>query len=187
LRRPIIWRWLILLEFSDLMLDVLLGFLALYFVDVVGVSPAEAGLAVAVWTGAGLAGDFLLIPLLERVRGLDYLRVSVLIKCGLYPAFLLLPGVAPKVALLALLGFLNAGWYAILQARLYSAMPGQSGTALALTNVSGMVGGLIPLGLGFVAERYGLGATMWLLLAGPLALLVGLARRTETETPGFGD
>ena len=73
LRRGEVLRWLTLLQFSDLMLDVLLGFLALYFVDVVGVTPAQAGLAVAVWTGVGLLGDFLLIPLLERVRGLSYL------------------------------------------------------------------------------------------------------------------
>jgi FSR family fosmidomycin resistance protein-like MFS transporter len=42
---------------SDLVSDVLLGFLALYLVDSVGVSPARAGVAVAVWAGVGLAGD----------------------------------------------------------------------------------------------------------------------------------
>jgi FSR family fosmidomycin resistance protein-like MFS transporter len=64
LQRGEVLRWLTLLEFSDLMLDVLLGFLALYFVDVAGATPAQAGAAVAVWTGAGLLGDLLLIPLL---------------------------------------------------------------------------------------------------------------------------
>ena len=39
------------------------------------------------------------------------------------------------------------------------------------------IGGLIPLGLGLVAERVDLRLTMWLLLLGPLALLVGLPRR----------
>jgi len=34
----------------------------------------EAAASVAVWTGVGLLGDFLLIPLLERVKGMDYLR-----------------------------------------------------------------------------------------------------------------
>lgn len=38
LRQKEVLRWLVLLEFSDLMLDVLLGFLALYFVDVAGFS-----------------------------------------------------------------------------------------------------------------------------------------------------
>ena len=44
LRRGEVVRWLALLELADLMMDILLGFLALYFVDVVGVTPAQAGL-----------------------------------------------------------------------------------------------------------------------------------------------
>jgi len=169
-------RWLILLPFSDLMLDVLLGFLALYFVDVVGVNPAQAGMAVAMWTGAGLVGDLLLIPLPERVRGLSYLRLSVVAEGALFVAFLLLPGLWPKLVVLALLGLLNAGWYSILKARSYSAMPGQSGTVMALDNLFGLLGSLMPLGLGFIAQRYDLRVTMWLLLAGPVALWVGLPR-----------
>src|SRR5205814_25565 len=57
LGRGAVLRWLILLQVTDLMGDVLFGFLALYFVDVVRVSPALAGLAVFAWTAAGLAGD----------------------------------------------------------------------------------------------------------------------------------
>ncbi len=79
LRRVEVIRWLSLLEFSDLMLDVLLGFLALYFVDIVGATIAQATLAVAIWSGMGLIGDFLLIPLLERISGLVYLRISALV------------------------------------------------------------------------------------------------------------
>ncbi|MCC7354430.1 MAG: MFS transporter [Anaerolineae bacterium] len=177
LRRGEVLRWLTLLHFSDLMLDVLLGFLALYFVDIVGATAAQAGVAVAVWTGLGLLGDLLLIPLLERIPGLRYLRASALIEMFLFPAFLLVPGIGAKMVLLGLLGFFNAGWYSILQARLYSAMPGQSGTVLTVGNIFGLVGGLAPLALGLIAERFDLGVTMWLLLLGPLALLVGLPRR----------
>ncbi len=179
LRRGEVLRWLILLQFSDLMLDVLHGFLALYFVDVVGVDEAQAGLAVAVWTGVGLIGDLLLIPLLERVRGLTYLRVSVLVEMVLFPAFLLVPGVAPKLVTLGLLGLFNAGWYSILQGQLYSAMPGQSGTVLAVSNLSGLVATMIPMGIGLAAERIGLGAAMWLFMAGPVALLIGLPRASQ--------
>ncbi len=175
--RPGVLRWLVLLEFSDLMLDVLLGFLALYLVDVGGATPAQAGLAVAVWTGArpGWATSRS-IPLLERVRGLRYLRISALLELALYPAVLLTSDFTAKLVLLALLGFFNSGWYAILQAQLYAALPGRSGTALAVKNVSGIVGSLIPLALGLAAQRWGLNLAMWLLLAGPVALLVGLAR-----------
>lgn len=177
IRRFEVLRWLILLEFSDLLLDVFFGFLALYMVDVAGRTPPEAGLAVAVWSGLGLLGDLFLIPLLERVRGLVYLRYSVLVELVLFPLFLLLPGFWPRLAVLALLGFFNAGWYSILQGRLYTAMPGQSGTVVALGSISGILGGLLPLGLGLVAEWSGLQAAMWLLLLGPLGLFVGLPRR----------
>ena len=79
--------------------------------------------------------------------------------------------------LLGLLGLFNAGWYSILKAHLYSSMPGQSGTVMAVDNVFGFAGALIPWGLGLAAERFGLQATMWLLLLGPLALLIGLPSR----------
>ena len=177
LKRIEVLRWLTLLQFSDLMLDVLLGFLALYFVDVVGLAAEQASLAVAVWTGVGLLGDLLLIPLLERVRGLSYLRVSALIELVLFPLFLLAPSIPAKFVLLGLLGFFNSGWYSILQAQLYSAMPGQSGTVMTVGNIYGLVGGLIPLALGWVAEQYDLRVTMWLMLLGPIALMVGIPRQ----------
>jgi FSR family fosmidomycin resistance protein-like MFS transporter len=182
LKRKEVLRWLVLLEFSDLMLDVLYGFLALYFVDVAGFSFPQAALAVAVWTGCGLASDFLLIPLLERVRGLDYLRVSVISELILFPLFLLSTSFYPKLILVGLLGFFNAGWYAILKANLYKSMPGQSGSVLALDNVSGMFGKLLPLAIGLVAQAYGLKSAMWLLLAGPVVLLIGLPSRNQVVT-----
>jgi FSR family fosmidomycin resistance protein-like MFS transporter len=177
LRRREVVRWLALLEFADLLLDVLYGYLALYFMDVLGASSARAGIAVAVWTVVGLLGDAFLIPLLARVSGIHYLRASALAMLVVFPAFLLANGTVPKLILLGLLGLLNAGWYAILKGRLYAAMPGQSATVLALGNVFGLAGSLLPLAIGLAAEWHGLGAAMWLLLLGPLALLVGLPRR----------
>ena len=174
LKRRNVLRWLTLLQFSDLMLDVLRGFLALYFVDVVGASNTQASFAITVWLGFGLLGDFLLIPLLERVQGLAYLRLSAIIVLCLYPAFLVAPNLNVKLIILGFLGFLNAGWYSILQGRLYTAMPGQSGTVMTLNNLAGFVGGLAPFALGWVAQQYGLQQTMWMLIVAPIALLIGL-------------
>lgn len=183
LKRREVVRWLVLLQLGDFTWDVLRGFLALYFVDVVGVSEGRAALAVVVWVWVGLPGDLLLLPVLERVRGVSYLRVSTSVVLVLFPAFLLAPGFATKVVLLGLLGFANAGWYAILKARLYAEMPGRSGAAMTLGNVFGLVGDFVPLALGAFAERFGLEAMMWLLTAGPLALLIGLLTvRAERET-----
>jgi len=179
LRRREVLRWLTLLQFSDLMLDILLGYLALYMVDVAGVSEAQASLAVAVWTVVGLVGDLAIIPLLERVRGLSYLRVSAALELVLYAALLLVDGFLPKLVILGVLGFFNSGWYSILQGQLYSAMPGQSGTVLAVTNVFGLVGSLIPTVIGLAAQYAGLDAAMWLLILGPVALLVGIPRNPQ--------
>jgi MFS transporter, FSR family, fosmidomycin resistance protein len=62
LKRMDVWRWLLLLEFADLMMDVLFSYLALYFVDVVHVTESQAGIAVTVWLAMGLITDFLFIP-----------------------------------------------------------------------------------------------------------------------------
>jgi len=176
LRRGEVLRWLILLQFADLMLDILHGYLALYFVDVAGIQPAQAALGVALWTGAGLVSDFLLIPLLERFSGLRYLRISALLTFLVFPAFLLIENWMLKLFLVGLLGILNAGWYAIPKGQLYSAMPGQSGTVMTLTNIFGFVGALIPLGIGWVAFNYGLENAIWLVLLGPTIMLFGIPR-----------
>jgi MFS transporter, FSR family, fosmidomycin resistance protein len=170
-------RWLVLLECADLLLDVLLGFVALYLVNEVGASAELGGLAVAVWTGAALAGGFGIVALLRRVSGLRYLRASAAASIVIYPAFLLVPGAGPKVVLLALLGLATAGWYSIPKARLYESLSGQSGAALTLSSLAGVPRGLFPLAIGIVAEGYGLDVAMWILLAGPVALLVGVPGR----------
>ena len=178
LRRRDVLRWLAVLEATDLMLDVFHGFLALYFVDVVGLSPQRAALAVAVWTVAGLVGDALLLPLLRRFDGLRYLRASAVAVAAVYPAFLLAPP-ALALPLLAVLGLLNSGWYAIPKARLFSALPGQSAAAaMTVGSLTSLAGSLIPLALGFAADSVGLHAVMWALLAAPLALLVLVPRAT---------
>ena len=182
LRRFEVLRWLTLLQCSDLMLDVLYGYLALYLVDVAGVDIGIAGIAIVVWTGVGLLGDVLIIPLLERVRGLTYLRYSAIAELFLYSAFLLVPNIVMKIVILGLLGIFNAGWYSVLQGQLYSAMPGRSGAVLTVGNIFGFVGGLVPLVIGAIADTFGLNAAMWLLLFGPIALLIGLPRRSNPDS-----
>lgn len=176
LRDREVLRWLALLEAADLLLDVFHGFLALYFVDVAGVSAVDAALAVAVWTGAGLVGDAALLWVLRRVSGFRYLRASALWALFAYPAFLGVSSLPAKLVLLALLGLLNSGWYALPKAGLYSTLPDESGTAVAVAGIGGLVGALVPAGLGFLAQALGLGPTMWLLLIAPAALLVGTPR-----------
>jgi MFS transporter, FSR family, fosmidomycin resistance protein len=178
LRRGAVWRWLILLEVTDLLGDVFLGFVALYFVDVAGATPVTAAVAVTVVAISGLVGDAVLVPLLRRVDGLRVLRWSAAMMLVAYPAFLLAPSVDAKLAVLSTLGALRAGWYAIPQARLFDEFHGSSGTAVAISDLGGLAARLVPIGIGLLAQRAGLGTAMWMLLAAPVALLVGLPRRT---------
>ena len=178
LRRREVLRWLAVLEAADLMLDVLHGFLALYLVDVAGLRPVDAGLGVAVWTGAGLAGDALLVLVLRRSNGLTVIRATAVASLVAYPAFLLVPGLALKLAALGALGLLNSGWYAIPKAELYAALTGRSGIAVAAGGLGGMAGTAAPLVLGVLAGRFGLAPTMWLLAAAPVALLALVPRRS---------
>jgi MFS transporter, FSR family, fosmidomycin resistance protein len=126
----------------------------------------------------------MIIPLLEKVPGLNYLRFSVIVELLLFPAFMLVPNLWAKLVTVGLLGLFNSGWYAILQGNLYSSMPGQSGTVIAISNIIGLFGKLIPFGIGLAAERFGLGSAMWLLLAGPLALFIGLPKNIPVLPKG---
>ena len=165
-------RWLLLIEVADLLVDVFTGFLALYLVDVAHLTPAFAALAIAVRLGAALAGDAALIVILERVSDLTVLRVSATAAALLYPAFLLVPGVVPKLAVLAVLSAATAPWYPVLQARLYGSLPGRSSVAVTLSSAAGLAGGLGPLAVGLVAQSFGLSWALAGLVLVPVAVLL---------------
>ncbi len=177
LRSRSVLRWLSLLQLTDLLGDVLLGYLALYLVDVADASPQLAGIAVAVLTVSALLGDALLIRVLRRLDGQRLLRWSALAALVAYPAFLLTEPLTAKIVLLVPIGVLRAGWYAIPQGRLYAELPARGGTTVALGAPANLLGSLLPLGVGAVASRAGLDGAMWLLLAAPISLIVLLPRR----------
>jgi MFS transporter, FSR family, fosmidomycin resistance protein len=165
-------RWLLLIEVANLLVDVFTGFLALYLVDVVHLSPAVAALAIAVRLGAALAGDTGLIAVLERVGDRAVLRVTAAAAALLYPVFLLVPGAVPKLAALALLSAATATWYPLLQARLYGSLPGRSSVAVTLSSAAGLAGGLGPLAVGLAAQGFGLSWALAGLAVVPVAVLL---------------
>jgi len=180
LKRKEVWRWLLLLEFADLMMDVLLSYLALYFVDVAQVSESQAGIAITFWLLLGLFTDFAFIPYIDRQPdSLKFLRLTAAAQLLFFPLFLLVPGFLPKLAIIIFVNFANTGWYPILQGRLYSSLPGQSASLMAISAVTTPIAKLFPLLLGFLADHFGLQTAMWLLLLGPIALLIGLPRNGQ--------
>jgi MFS transporter, FSR family, fosmidomycin resistance protein len=175
-RRPAVLRWLILLQVSDLLLDVLTGFVAVYFVAVAGVSPGRAALAVGVRLAADLAGSAVLVGVLERWPSRRVLRASAGAALALYPAFLLVPGFWAKVGVLAALSLVTPAWYPVLQAELYASLPGASGVAVSLNSAATLAGGLGPLAVGYLAGWLGLGWALAGLVIVPACVLAGTWR-----------
>jgi MFS transporter, FSR family, fosmidomycin resistance protein len=180
-------RWLVLLEIANLLVDVLTGFLALYLVDVAHLKPEIAALAIAIRFGAALAGDAALVFALDRVTDVTVLRVSAAAAALAYPGFLLAPGPAAKLAILAVLSAATAPWYPLLQARLYGSLPGRSPVAVTLASAAGLAGGLGPLAVGMIAGSLGLSWALAVLVMVPIAVLAGALRAARPPEPGRPD
>jgi FSR family fosmidomycin resistance protein-like MFS transporter len=172
LRSTALLRWVALLEFADLLMDVLTGYVALYFADVAGLNPAQTSLVLILLMLASLSADLLLIPLLERTPGRSIVRLSAACAIPLYVGFLLAPWVWGKVALLAGVRLSTLGWYQVLQGEAYAAVPGRSGTVAAVNSAAGLLGGALVWVIGLAADRFGLPSAMWLLLAAPITLVI---------------
>jgi FSR family fosmidomycin resistance protein-like MFS transporter len=184
LKRADVWRWLLLLEFADLMMDVLFSYLALYFVDVARATESQAGIAVTVWLAMGLITDFLFVPFIDRQKdSIKFLRISALMECFAFGVFLLTPGFIPKLIVVIAVNLFNTGWYPILQGRLYSSLPGQSASIMAIGSVTAPFAKFFPFLIGFLADQFGLQTAMWILILGPIALLIGLPRHRNNLIP----
>lgn len=176
IRNPRLMRWYILLDLSDLLLDVYLSYSALYFADAVGFNAAQVGLMMSALMAAGLAGNLILIPLLERVNGRRLVRFSAAIAGLAYIAWLLAPWAWAKITLAIIVRLLTLGWYEVLSGEAYASLPGRSGTVAAIGSLMGLLGGALIWFVGWFAGQAGLASAMWLLLAGPLALVFFMPR-----------
>jgi hypothetical protein len=97
----------------------------------------------------------------------------------LYPAFLLVPWLPAKLAILALLSLTTACWYPVIQAGLYTALPGRSGIAVFLSSTAALVGAVGPIVVGFIAQQAGLTWALAVLGAAPVAVIAILPAGTR--------
>jgi FSR family fosmidomycin resistance protein-like MFS transporter len=172
LRNSSLMRWLILLEFSDLLLDVLTGYLPLYFTDVTGMSLAQSSLMMSILMLVGLISNIALIPLLEKYPGRSLVRLSAGVTGLLFVVWLIAPWLWAKIGLIILIKLTTLGWYEVIQGEAFATIPGRSGTVMASTSLMGLLAGGISFFIGWVAAQAGLPAAMWLLLAGPICLVL---------------
>ena len=91
--------------------------------------------------------------------------------------------VGPKLAVLAALSVATAPWYPVIQAELYRSLPGRSGVAVSLSSAAGLLGGLGPLAVGLLAQRFGLTWAVTSLAIAPAVVLIMMPRRSP-RIPG---
>ena len=95
-------------------------------------------------------------------------------------AWLLVPWVWAKLALVIVIKFSTIGWYQVLQGEAYAALPGKSGTVMAISSAVGLFGGALAYSIGWTADQAGLPVAMWILLIGPVCLAIFVPRAQKT-------
>jgi hypothetical protein len=121
---------------------------------------------------AGLVSNIMLIPMLEKFQGRNIVRISACVTGVLYVAWLVTPWLWAKIGLIILIRLVSLGWYEVLQGEAFASIPGRSGTVMATNSIMGLLGGGISFFIGWFAAQAGLPAAMWLLLAGPICLVL---------------
>ncbi|MCA3748048.1 MAG: MFS transporter, partial [Rubrobacter sp.] len=154
----------------------LVAFVASYYVRVLGTSEAWGNTALAVLTGAGAVGTLVLGPLADRFGRRAVLVCSMLVLGPVLFAFAH-AGPVSGMALLALAGAAIVGTFGVTVVMGQEYLPRSIGLAAGVTmGLSIGLGGAGAPVLGYVADLYGLHATMLLISGLPLlALLLALA------------
>lgn len=150
----------------------LVAFVATYYSEVLGTSPALGNTALSVMLFAGAAGTLTLGPLADRFGRKVVLAVSML----LLPVFIFsftLAGPFTGMVLLALVGAATIGTFGVTVVMGQEYLPGRIGLAAGITmGFSIGLGGIGAPVLGFIADQSGLPATMLVISVLPLVGLL---------------
>lgn len=156
-------------------------FLLIEFFDEFHYGIQSASLLLSVFMITGLIADLVLIPLLESFPGRTIVRFSAILATIIYPTWLLVPWLPARIVLLVIIRLTTTGWYRVLQGEAYSSIPGKSGTVMSISSLAGFAGGALIWLVGWVAGQVGLNAAMWLLLLGPISLLLFVPAERRKE------
>jgi FSR family fosmidomycin resistance protein-like MFS transporter len=100
----------------------------------------------------------------------------------------LVPWLWVKVFLIVLIKLVTLGWYEVLQGEAFGEATGRSGTVMAINSIIGLLGGGVAFLIGFVAARAGLQAALWILLAGPISLVLFVPKyRPQSPLPQISE
>jgi fucose permease len=182
LSQPRLWLLLLGAEFCALLDEVVVALAALRMTRDLGASQALTAAALTAFSLGSLLGAALMDALLTRFSGRRLLLGSA---CASLAALGLVVGASSALAALAallLLGASAAPHFALLQAAAYEAVPGRPGLVNAASQLLVGVQVVLPLCVGLLAARYGLGFALGALAVQPLFVLAAalfLLRRRD--------
>lgn len=148
----------------------LLTWLPIYWVDVLGRVPAQAGPLLTVYMAAGAAGTLLGSRLADRLGMRRYMILAFGLLFPLHLAMALLPGSWALYALLFAAGFVLVSTFAVSLVLSQEYLPRYPAMASGLNiglNLGG--GALFNVAFGLSADQVGLGPLFWVLAILPLA------------------
>jgi MFS family permease len=172
--------WLAALVLFEV-LDLTELFEPVWLADVVGASQTFIGLHVTTGMAASFVGLVLLDRWLQRHDGRTLVIGCCLAGAVLYPAWLFVPGVWTKLALLVPRELVLAPLWPILRSRALASLPERAGTLSGTTALLG----LVPLtgAFGWIGERVGLtGSLLAVQLLGLVTMLAVVRRVDVTAT-----
>ena len=159
-------------------------FLPLYWIDVLGQSPAAAGTILSVWLGSGVVGSLVGGRLADRYGARRVGVVTSLIIVPLLIAFVLLRQPLLAGALIALMSILLAAPGSGLIVLGQGFLPNHIGVASGVTiGLSVSVGGATAPALGWLADRFGIPSALGSLAIIPVLIAVMLLTLPRVRQP----
>src|SRR5207249_778798 len=147
-------------------------FVPFYYVDTLGANPRLIGPLLFVFLGAGAAGTVVAGPLADRWGARAFTKWVLLAAMPFGMLFLMTRGVLAFV-MLGLFGAILTSSFSVSIVLGQAYLPRNSGTASGLiVGFAIGAGGLGVTALGWVADRFGLPAALWISAATPLAAFV---------------
>jgi predicted MFS family arabinose efflux permease len=173
--------WALAVTLCGLMDEILVAFTSLYLRDVLGMDLAERSAALSLLLVGALAGLAAGDTLLRHFAARRVLLASALLCAGAWLGFLVSSGRPAALSCLVATGITVAIQYPIAKAQAYRARPGGSGAVNAVLTLFGVLELPLPILLGWLGDRFGLGTALAALLAQPLGLawLAFASRRDE--------
>ena len=168
--------------------EILVAFGALYMTDRLHADVHRRGVVLAAWMIGGVGGLALLERYVSRLDPLRVLAATCAVGGAAYASWLQASSIEMAAACAFIAGACCATHHPIATAQAYAALPGRSATVGAVQALFTPLELALPLVLGVVATRAGIGVAMALLALQPLGILLvtawALRRRARQSVGG---